>query len=861
MNKFNIFYVATYALLTMGSCVSINKEVTPINLRTEYLVEPIGLDAKRPRFTWEYEAKKKDFSVSKSEIRIGTSPDNLEVYNDNYDIRPETRYYWTVTIWDDKGNPSETSKMASFETGKMDIKEWKAKWITDSNDKEIESAPLFRKTIKIDKTIKDAKLYISSAGYYEFFINGKRVGENYLDPGYTHFDKRNLYVTHDIMSLLNSGDNVLTAVLGNGWYNEQSVATWNFHKARWRDRPRMIAEAKIVFDDGTQEIICTDESWKTNIGAYTYNNLYSGDNYDARLEEKGWKENGFNDASWKNAMVTEEPSPILKAQQMPGIRIDEELRPSEVHKFNDQLYVFKFDKNFTGFCRLKVKGEPGTQITIKHGELLKKDGRLEQGNINVYYYPEKPGEIFQTDKFILTGEGEEVFMPSFTYHGFQYVEIETTKPVQLTEQNLTGVFIHTDLTPVGSFSCSNPLLNRIWDATMEAYKSNIHSIPTDCPQREKNGWTADAHVAVDLGLLGFDGITLYEKWMEDFIDNQRDSIDDISPIIPSSGWGFDSKIGPVWDAAMFLIPNTLYNYYGDSRSIEKLYPTLERYLGYLQRQEDKDGYINFGLGDWVFWKATTNNTYTSTSYYYLQNELMGKFAKLLGKDSTPYATKASDLKKKINDKFFDPQTGVYAEGTQAAQALALYLEIVPEGKESMVAKSLVDSIRANNHFLDFGLIGSKTVPAMLTKYGYIEDAMKMITKTDAPSWGYWIQQGYTTLPETWTISPEFRDASLNHVFLGDVSAWMMNQLVGINYDPAHPGFENILITPHFVSGIDWAKGQYHSVKGMIKSSWKKVGDKITLNVEVPAGVKATVIVDGKSTTLHGGEHTLTYNKK
>ncbi len=701
-------------------------------------------------------------------------------------------------------------------------------------------------------------MYVASAGYHEQFINGERVGTNYLDPGYTHFDKRILYVTHDVTSLLKQGDNAVAAVLGNGWYNEQSVAVWNFHEARWRDRPRLLCELRITYTDGTTEVIGSDETWKTSTGAYTYNNIYSGDKFDARLEEAGWKTAGFDDSKWESVLPAQAPAPLLVAQQMPGIRITEEVRPVSMKRFSDQLYVYSFPKNMSGLCRLKVKGEAGTRITLKHGELLKKDGRLEQGNINVYYHPVKPDEVFQMDVFTLKGTGEEeIFMPSFSYHGFQYVEVESSRSVTLTEENLTGLFMHTDVRPSGSFACSNPLLNKIWEATMQAYRSNLHSIPTDCPQREKNGWTADAHVAIDLGLLGFDGITLYEKWMDDIIDNQRE-IGDLSGIIPSSGWGYGEWIGPVWDAALFIIPNALYDYYGESRSIEKLYPTMERYLEYLKTRE-VDGYLTYGLGDWVYWKATTNNEYTSTAYYYLDYKLMARFASLLGKDAAPYQEKANTLKSLINRKFFNAETGVYAEGTQTAQALALYLGLVPEGKEQLVADKLREVVTGNNYFLDFGLLGSKTVPAMLTKYGYIEDAMKMITKTEAPSWGYWVEtMGYSTLPETWTLSPKFADASLNHVFMGDVSAWMMNQLAGINHDDSAPGFRHIRITPHFVKELDWAKGEYHSVRGRIASEWKREGDTITLTVTIPADCSADIVVGDQTETVSAGTHTFTY---
>lgn len=852
------FCIGVCVLLLVGGCQN-ETRIRLVHLRTEYVREPLGVGTSSPRFTWEYAGEENDFLPSRTEIYIGTAPEHLEPYRKGMALRPHTRYYWTVKVWDAGGQPCGPAEVASFETGKLAASDWTARWISDSQDAEFEPAPLFRKSFSVSRPLRQARIYIASAGYYELFINGQRVGQNYLDPGYTHFNKRILYVTHDVTSLLEEGTNGMAAVLGNGWYNEQSVAVWNFHEAAWRNRPRMLCELRLTYADGTVETIGTDASWRTTTGPYTYNNIYSGDKYDARLEKEGWKTASFDDSDWQQAVAVEAPAPLLTAQQMPGIHITEEVKPAHMRAFNDRLYVYSFPKNMAGVCRLKVKGASGTQIKLKHGELLKPNGRLEQGNIDVYYHPVKPDELFQTDVYILKGTGEEeVFMPSFTYHGFQYVEVESSKPVVLNEESLTALFLHTDVQPAGRFSCSDSLLNKIWNATMLAYRSNLHSIPTDCPQREKNGWTADAHIAVDLGLLGFDGITLYEKWLDDIADNQREGIGDISGIIPSAGWGYGDWPGPVWDAVLFILPHTLYQYYGETRSIEKMYPTLLRYLEYLKGKE-KEGCLSFGLGDWVYWKSTTNNEYTSTAYYYLDYTLMARFAALLGKEAAPYREKAKELKERINRKFFDPVTNRYAEGTQTAQALALYLGLVPEGKEQAVADRLHEAVAANGFFLDFGLLGSKTVPAMLTRYGYVEDAFRMITQTDAPSWGYWVQtRGYTTLPETWTLSPKFNDASLNHVFMGDVSAWMMNQLAGINYDSEHPGFRRIRITPHFVKGLDWAEGEYHSVNGRIFSGWKRLGEEVVLTVVVPAGCTADVIVGEKTQSVGSGKHSFSF---
>ena len=292
------FFQAALAAVLLTGCATGNKSVVPTNLRTEYLDNPIGLGTDEPRFTWEYSGNNKSFMPSKYEIRIGTDPGKLNVYDKTMAIRPHTRYYWNVTAWDESGKRTKTSETAFFETGKLSGSDWSAKWITDNHDKEYEPAPLFRKQFKADRKVADARLYIAAAGYYECFINGKRVGTNYLDPGYTHFDKRILYVTHDVTQLLQTGDNAVAVVLGNGWYNEQSVAVWNFHEARWRNRPRMLCELRITYTDGSVATICSDGTWKTSTGPYTYNNIYSGDRFDARLEEKGGKEPSFDDSRW-----------------------------------------------------------------------------------------------------------------------------------------------------------------------------------------------------------------------------------------------------------------------------------------------------------------------------------------------------------------------------------------------------------------------------------------------------------------------------------------------------------------------------------------------------------------------------------
>ena len=874
MKKQNVcMWSATGALALWLAACGGGKPAAVTDMRCEYMRSPIGIDAgTAPRFTWNYSGDDEEFIQASCRVRIASSPDMLEdtaatpdvwlspesfsdagfVEYGGKTLEPHTRYYWNVAIRDGEGGLL-LSPIDSFETAKAGREGWTARWITDTQDKEFAPAPMLRKSFEVKEGLREARFYASAAAYGKWAVNGEAVSANRLDPGYTHYDKRNLYAVSDVTGLLVPGENVLSAVLGNGFYNQQGrVATWDFEQARWRDRPRMICELHLIYGDGSREIVISDETWKTATGPYVSNNIYSGDTYDARKEIAGWDRPGFDDASWTSAVETAAPSPLLVAQQTPAVQVEREIAPVAMQAFGDTVFVYDFGVNMSGVCRLNVEGEEGTTLSLKHGELLKDDGRVEMGNIDIYFYPQ-PGAEFQTDVYTLRGGGRETFAPDFTYHGFRYVEVKADRPVRLGKDDLTALFFHTAVEPAGSFSCSNELLDKIWAATRQAYLSNLMSIPTDCPQREKNGWTADAHLSVDLGLLNYDGLLFYEKWLDDLVDNQRED-GSIAGIIPSSGWGYSDWIGPVWDAVMFIIPEALYNYYGDRRAIEKVYPVCEKYLSYLRNRENEEGLVTYGIGDWVPYKTVTPTEFTTPCFYYLDYRTMARFAELTGRDGTAYAEKADRLRETINRKYFRPDSATYANGSQAALATALALGIVPEEYEQAVADRLFASVEATDYHLDFGTLGSKYALRMLARYGYADAAYKMAAQKDAPSWGAWIEKGFTTLAETWLLSPEFRDASVNHVFLGDISAWMVNVLAGINYDPEEPGFRHIVFRPHFVEGLDWVKAEYRSVNGPIRSEWKREGKKVVLKVTVPLNTRATLYADGREIPVEPGCH-------
>lgn len=819
--------------LAIGGFQQAVASVEITNMRCEYLESPIGIDAVSPRFTWEYTGDgavegipvvevSADSRFSRKVKVKGSSP-HRAVYGSKNRLKSHTRYYWRVVTQD-----GEVSPVATFETGKMQPADWKAVWISDGLTKEEPVAPMFVKRFDLLSAPVEARAYVSAVGYYDMYINGSRVGDHHMDPAFTDYTRRSLYVTHDVTDLLRPGLNEIKVTLGNGFSNSQVHDVWNQENARWRDRPQFICEVRA---DG-RVVAATDDTWLTALSPVVYNNIYSGDHIDARVAD--------SQPQWTNCVVVPARASLLKSQSLPAIRPVEVIKPDLLRSFGDTLFIYDMGKNIAGVAEICIKGACGTVVKVRHGELLKSNGRVERGNVDIYYHAAREDEEFQAERYTLSGhEDGDCFHPRFTYHGFQYIEVLSDAPVRI--ESITGKFMRTAVQRVGSFRCSDDLLNRVYDATMLSYEGNIHSIPTDCPQREKNGWTADAHVAVQLGLLNYDGITLYEKWMRDFIDAQLES-GNIPGIIPSAGWGYGEWPGPVWDAALFIIPVAIYDYYGDDRCIRELYPTMKRYFGWAKSLKKEDGTLTNGIGDWLSPGAHTPTEYTSTLYYYVDNKLMARIAGLMGDDPTPYIEEMERTRDVINTVFFDSDKALYAGETQAGQGIALYWDVVPEEYRQLVADNLNDMIVAAGYDTNFGLLGCKSVLRMLSKYGHLDTAWRVATRTGAHSWGYWIEKcGQTTLAETWTMDPNFRDASLNHVFFGDVAAWMTNDIAGLNFDASRPGFENVIVNPRFVPELEWAEAEYHSVKGPISVKWHRDDNGgIDLTVSLPAGVTATL---------------------
>ena len=834
-----------------------------VNLKCEHLINPIGIDSKNPRFSWQLVSKMNGIAQEAFQIILGTDSlfteesqiwdsgkidldKNRTVYNGPV-LKPFTRYFWGVQLWDNQGTHS-ISEISTFETGLMNISNWKGSWITDTRDINLKAAPYFRKEFKPHKKILSARAYVAVAGLYELFINGNKIGNHRLDPMYTRFDRRTLYVTHDVTAFINNEENAIGILLGNGWYNHQSTAVWYFDEAPWRARPKFCLDLRIEYDDGSVETISSDNSWKTSLSPVIFNSIYTAEHYDARLEQPGWDMSQFDDSGWKDASYTAAPSTNIVAQTLHPIRNVEKIMPISMKKFDDFTYVFDLGRNIAGVSQLQVKGENGTIIKLIHGELVDEEGRVDLSNIDVHYRPTDDSDPFQTDIFILNGDGEESFMPRFNYKGFQFVEVKSDKPISLSQNSLVGYFMHSDLPQVGKIGSSNPTLNKIWEAGNNSYLSNLFGYPTDCPQREKNGWTGDAHIAVETGLYSFDGITVYEKWMADHRDEQQPN-GVLPAIIPTDGWGYHWANGPDWTSTIALIPWNIYLFYGDTKILEDNYKNIKRYVDHID-EISPNGLTDWGLGDWVPVKSRAPKELTSSAYYYTDAMILSKAARILGfdEDEKKYGQLAEKIKNSINIKYLDEDLGIYGSGMQTELSVPLFWGLVPDRLIEKVAANLVKKVEEEDFHIDVGILGGKAILNALSENGYADVAYRVASQETFPSWGWWIVNGATTFYENWNIEAK-RDLSLNHIMFGEINAWLYKALGGMKPDPAQPGFKNVLLKPYFVEGLDSLFAEHDGPYGKIISSWKKENKKVLYSVTIPPNSSATIWFSGKKILL------------
>jgi len=845
------------------------------NISCEYEQNPLGIDIQQPRLSWQIQSDQRNVKQSAYQILVSTSREYLEENNADmwnsekvvsnqsiqlvYNGKPlnsKTKYYWKVRVWDDDNNASKYSVIATFETAMFDESEWEGKWISSTliddwyklrTRKLMKigkagapfheyAAPLLRKTFKSSKKVESARVYISGLGFYEFYLNGKKVGNNLFDPAFTDYDDHVLYTTLDITDFIQDGKNAIGVMLGNGWYNMATRASWGFDYAPWRALPTLKCQIEIIYSDNSKKMIVSDETWKYAFGPIQFNSIRQGETYDTNKEIEGWDIADYDDSNWNSVNLARGPAGKLRSQILPPIKVIKEIAPKKIIELEDEKILVDFGQNMAGIVQLKVSGAKGDTIVIKYGERLNPDNSLDQKDIAHHTYEER----FQTDIFILKGEGVEIFQPRFVYHGFQYVEISGLNRKPSTDEIVAKV-ISTSFEQAGSIKTSNKLLNKIQENTWWSYVSNFVGYPLDCPHREKNGWTGDAQLACETGMYNFQTQSSYTKWVQDIIDAQkRDG--SLPGIVPTNGWGFHWGNGPGFDHALMIIPWNLYVYSSDISILKKAYPHMTKYVEFLNTKAD-DYIVDWGLPDWSVAKTETPANITSTAFYYKDAKILAQTAKVLGydEDAKLYSKLANDIKKAFNSKFYDKDKEIYSVGTQTALSCALYFGLVPKNEESKVLINLEKIINESNMNIDVGIYGAKFVLNSFTMYNKPEAAYNIVNSEDYPGWGYWIKQGANTLWEKW----DGKTHSRNHIMFGDVSAWMYKTLAGIRPDPQNPGFKRFYIKPYFAEDLDWVEAEHETLYGKIKVHWSKNNGRYKINISVPANSSALVTLPVK----------------
>jgi alpha-L-rhamnosidase len=721
-------------------------------------------------------------------------------------------------------------------------------------------ARLLRKEFAAPAQVKRATLYVCGLGLFEAYLNGEPVSQDKLVPALSQYDKRDYYLTYDVTKLLRPGANALGVVLGNGRYF--TMRQWMSTDMRMFGFPKLMLQLEIERADGRVERVCSDETWKLSTeGPIWANNEYDGEAYDARKEMPGWDRVGFHDAEWKPAQVVEGPGGVLSSQPLAPIRVTETVKPLGVHKLRPGAFVFDMGQNMVGWCRLHVAGRRGTEVTLRFAEKLHQNRELYVDNLR---------SAEARDMYYLKGGGPEVYEPRFTYHGFRFVEV-TGYPGTPTLATLEGRKVHDDVQRASEFSTSNPLLNRIYDAIVRGTEGNYRSLPTDCPQRdERQGWLGDRAQESWGEAYLFQIPMLYDKWMRD-VTNAQDAEGRISQVSPAY-WEF-YRDDVSWPATLMMVSDHLDKEYGDRRVVEENYPAMRKWVNHMKV------YLKDALmprddgGDWCPPPESpeiinshdpariTDHSLIGTAYYYHVLELMERFANTLGKpdDAREYAELAAEVRTAFNNTFYHPESATYSNGSQTSSLLPLAMGLAPEEDRQRIAEALVRRIeQKDNGHLATGLIGTQWLMQTLTNTGHIDVAYQIATQKTYPGWGYEVTTGgATTIWELWnsdTADPAMN--SENHLMMvGDLTAWLYENLAGIQPDPAQPAFKHIIMRPTPVGDLTFVKASFTSPYGKIVSDWKDTSNVFVWNVTVPPNTTATVYVLAKdpSSVTEGGK--------
>ena len=832
----------------------------------------MGIDVLQPRLSWQLQSDQRSAHQTAYRILTALSETNLDsgrgllwdsgkvetdqsihVFFNGPTLGSGQRVHWKVLVWNEVGQEIE-SPSAWWEMGLLERGNWQAQWVGaafSGGPRTSSPAPYLRKEFSIQKELVTARLYTTAIGLYESHLNGARVGDALLTPGWTDYSQRIQYQAYDVTELLQPGLNAIGMILGDGW--GVGHIAW-VGRQRYADRPLLFAQIVLSYSDGSKEIIATDNHWKVTSGPILESDMLMGESYEIRRELTDWSKPGYNDSSWRTAEIFTDNGATLVATIGPVVKRQEELRPvniREIPDFVNPRWIFDLGQNMVGWVRLRVHGEKGTTVSIRYADVLNSDGTLYTANLRT---------ARNTDYYTLKGGEDEIWEPHFLFHGFRYEEL-LGFPGILTEETVTGIVIHSDLLSTGTFECSDPLITQLQHNIVWGQTGNFVDVPTDCPQRdERLGWTGDAQVFIRTAMFNMNVAGFFTKWIRD-LENAQYPDGAYPAVVPNpSAWPIGDG-GPAWADEGVICPWTIYLGYGDRRLLETHYASMQRFIAFLTATS-RDGlrcydeYAGWhGFGDWLALdgsdgrEGATSKELIGTAFFAYSSRLLARIAHILGKneDSERYSNLSQQVREAFIKRFVHPD-GTLEGGTQTAYILALHFDLLPQELRPIASAELVRNIEQQDNHLSTGFVGTPYINRVLSETGHLDTAYALLKQTSRPSWLYSVTQGATTIWERWdgwTPAKGFQDAgmnSFNHYAFGAVGAWMYADIGGIDLDPDQPGYKNMFMHPQPGGELTYAKARLQSMNGLIRSEWTLHNNTFDWLITVPANTTATVFV-------------------
>ena len=850
-------------LLFVTIAIQLPAQLSVNNLLCENRINPQGLDILQPRLSWQLQSANRSVLQTAYEIIVSTAAkankrntlwssgkvlSSQSVHVTYAGKAPEAgvKYYWRVRVWDNKGNLSAWSETATWEMGLLHPADWKAAWITQGfeEDEVMRPSPMFRTAFSSGKKIESARLYITANGLYEAFINGRRVGDSYLTPGWTSYNKRLQYQVYDVTGMINRGNNGLGVMLGSGWY--RGNLAWGGNKNIYGTQLSLLCQLLIMYADGSTQLVLSDGNWKSSTGAIRYSEIYHGEINDAGKEKKGWSAAAYNDADWSPVKLVSVPKDILLATYNEPIRKHERFTPVRIFKTPRGELVADFGQNLVGMVEVKVSGSAGDSVKLYHAEVLDKYGNFYTDNLRA---------AKQLNIYVLSGNGEEHFEPHFTFQGFRYVKVENF-PGELKPENLTAVALYSDMQTTGSFSSSNALLNQLQHNIEWGQKGNFLDVPTDCPQRdERLGWTGDAQVFSRTAAFNMRVNNFFAKWLQDMQADQRDN--GVVPFVIPNVLGANNPGSAGWSDASTIIPWDMYLVYADTLLLQRQYNSMKGWVDYMNNAGRN--YLwntGFHFGDWLFYRpdddnsgraAVTDKFLIAQCFFAHSTQLLINTAQVLGKaaDVQQYTALLKNIKEAFLKEYVTAN-GRLVSSTQTAYVLALNFDMLPESLRKQAAERLVQNIKDYGNHLTTGFLGTPYLCHVLTRFGYTDIAYTLLMQETYPSWLYPVKMGATTIWERWDgQKPDstFQTPgmnSFNHYAYGAIGDWMYRVMAGIDTYASHPGYKKIMIKPHIGGNLTEVAAGLLTYYGKVSSGWKVSDNQLALDVEIPANTTAMI---------------------